>query len=126
MFPGQSRKFHKPWSGPYTVVKKLSDVTYRVCLPQSKRKRLVVHFDRLKRCSENLRWDTQLNPGSTEPQTTFPFLLGKARREGGREGGREGVKGRREGREGGGRSVKGRREGGGREGRKGGKEGHTP
>ena len=64
---GQSRKFHKPWSGPYTVVKKLSDVTYRVCLPQSKRKRLVVHFDRLKRCSENLRWDTQLNPGSTEP-----------------------------------------------------------
>ena len=27
---GRSRKFHKPWSGPYTVVKQLSDVTYRI------------------------------------------------------------------------------------------------
>ena len=27
---GKSRKLYRPWSGPFVVVKKLSDVTYRV------------------------------------------------------------------------------------------------
>jgi len=36
------------WEGPYTVVKRLSDVTYRIQLtPKSKPK--IVHFDRLKK-----------------------------------------------------------------------------
>ena len=27
---GTSRKFHKPWSGPYMVVKQISDINYRI------------------------------------------------------------------------------------------------
>ena len=45
---GKSKKFHKPWEGPFRVVKKISDVTYRVQLLSNNRKRVVVHFDRLK------------------------------------------------------------------------------
>jgi len=45
---GKTKKFHKPWSGPYTIVKRLSDATYRIQLLSNPRKRVVVHFDRLK------------------------------------------------------------------------------
>jgi len=52
---GQSRKLHFPWTGPYRVANRLSDAVYRIQHCQSRRKRLVVHFDRLKRCSPNTR-----------------------------------------------------------------------
>ena len=45
---GASRKFHKPWSGPYTVIKQISDITYRIQHAYNHRKRVVVHFDCLK------------------------------------------------------------------------------
>ena len=48
---GKSRKFHCPWSGPFVIVKILSDVVYRIQDVQRPRRRHVVHFDRLKRCS---------------------------------------------------------------------------
>ena len=44
-----SRKFHQPWSGPYRVIKRISDTVYRVQLIGG-RKRKVVHFNRLKPC----------------------------------------------------------------------------
>ena len=44
---GKSKKFHKPWVGPYRVVKQISDVTYRIQLASNPRKRMVVHFDHL-------------------------------------------------------------------------------
>ena len=48
---GAKRKLHCPWTGPFKVVKKLSTVVYRIQDTQpNKRKRLVVHFDRLKPC----------------------------------------------------------------------------
>ena len=48
---GAKRKLHCPWIGPYKVVKKLSTVVYRIQDTRpSRRKRLVVHFDRLKPC----------------------------------------------------------------------------
>lgn len=52
---GKSRKLVCPWAGPYVVVKKLSEVTYRVQHSQDKRRRTVVHFDRLKPCPANIR-----------------------------------------------------------------------
>ena len=45
---GKSKKLYRPWSGPFAVVKKLSDVTYRVREVKNRRRRLVVHFNRLK------------------------------------------------------------------------------
>ena len=46
---GRSRKFHQPWTGPYKIVKQLSDAVYRIQHTRN-RKRLVVHFDHLKPC----------------------------------------------------------------------------
>ena len=45
---GQAKKLYHPWTGPYEVVKKLSDATYRIVNTNSRRQRFVVHFDRLK------------------------------------------------------------------------------
>ena len=47
--PGErSRKLHRPWHGPYKVVKAISDVVYRIQHLDPPRRRLVVHVDRLK------------------------------------------------------------------------------
>jgi len=51
---GHSKKLHCSWSGPFRVLKKLSEVTYRILHCQSGRKRIAVHFNRLKRCPINL------------------------------------------------------------------------
>ena len=47
---GQAIKLHRPWTGPYRIVAKLSDAVHRIRHLQSRRKQLVVHFDRLKLC----------------------------------------------------------------------------
>ena len=49
---GTSRKLHCPWSGPFKVIKKLSDVNYYVQHTLHPRKKMVVHFDRLKPCRQ--------------------------------------------------------------------------
>ena len=41
-------RFHKPWTGPFRVVKKISEVIYQIQLLSNHRKHVVVHFDRLK------------------------------------------------------------------------------
>ena len=45
---GRRRKLHRPFEGPYRVVKVLNDVLFRIQLVKG-RKRRVVHFNRLKR-----------------------------------------------------------------------------
>ena len=45
---GQHKKFHRLWSGPYTVVKQLSDSTYRIQHIQNCANHSAMHFDRLK------------------------------------------------------------------------------
>ena len=47
---GKTKKLTRPWHGPYVVIKRISDVVYRIELEGSRRKRVVVHFDRLKKC----------------------------------------------------------------------------
>lgn len=56
---GRSKKLHCPWSGPFKVLKKLSEVTYRIRHCQGGRKRMVVHFNRLKLCPANMRSQLQ-------------------------------------------------------------------
>jgi len=62
---GHSRKLHRPWQGPYEVVKIISSVLYRIRLVKAPRRRVVVHYDRLK------PYQGQLNKGATteQPQT---------------------------------------------------------
>ena len=45
---GMAKKLYRSWSGSFLVVKKLSEVTYRVQELRNRRRQLVVHFNRLK------------------------------------------------------------------------------
>ena len=65
---GQSKKLHIPWSGPYRVVTQLSDTVYRIEHLQNRRKRQVVHFNRLKPCPS----DIHLPPDSRTRTTPTP------------------------------------------------------
>ena len=47
---GFSRKLNHPWSGPFRVIERIADVTYRIQHLRNRRKK-VVHFNRLKPCS---------------------------------------------------------------------------
>ena len=60
---GDSRKLHRPWTGPYKVLKKLSEVNYRIQHLQNYKKR-VVHFDRLK------PYSSQASAGNTPRRNT--------------------------------------------------------
>ena len=42
---GSSHKLYHPWTGPYKIVKKLSDITYPIKSCRGRRHRLVVHFN---------------------------------------------------------------------------------
>lgn len=67
---GLSRKLARPWCGPYTIVKKLSDVVFRIQKDGRGRKRTVVHFNRLKPCLLN----KEENDRSAGPKTTLETL----------------------------------------------------
>ena len=49
---GVAPTFHEPWTGPYTVTLRLSDITCEI-QDQAKRKTKIVHFDRLKKATLN-------------------------------------------------------------------------
>ena len=51
---GRSRKFLLPWKGPYRVIKRIAETTYRIQHLKNNR-RVVVHFDRLKPCPPQIR-----------------------------------------------------------------------
>ena len=67
---GQTKKFHSPWQGPHVVVKKISDVTYRIEEVANRRKRRVVHFNRLKLCGEPQLVDQQPDQPTSGPLTS--------------------------------------------------------
>ena len=66
------RKLHHPWTGPFKVLKQLSDTTYRIQHLHCNRRRKVVHFERLKPCTntpthtDNQRQTKQDHNQSTE------------------------------------------------------------
>ena len=64
---GKSRKLNCPWIGPFRVVKKLSDIVYRIQDSCNRRKRQVVHFDRLKPCDPNMRTSQENVQGNQTP-----------------------------------------------------------
>ena len=52
-----NRKLYHPWSGPFKVVKQISNSTYRIQQLNSRKQRKV-HFNRLKPCPPNIRLET--------------------------------------------------------------------
>ena len=72
VIPSEShRKLHHPWTGPYVVLEKLSDINYRI-KPCSSAidKILTVHFNRLKKCISGTRL-----PPSLFPYSVFYYQL---------------------------------------------------
>ena len=67
---GKSRKLHQPWTGPYRVVAKPSDSVYRLQHVQFRRRRPVVHFNRLKHCSAGTRLPSPCTQTSQRRQTS--------------------------------------------------------
>ena len=53
---GRAKKFHKPWSGLYKVISRLSDNTYRIKNTHKPFKTKIVHFDCLKQCMPGTRF----------------------------------------------------------------------
>ena len=51
---GQHRKLHHPWTGPYQVLEKISEATYRIKQVVGRRQCKIVYFDILKPCPSNI------------------------------------------------------------------------
>jgi len=58
--PGLTRKFHKPWAGPFKVIKKISDLNYKIV--DQKNKQQVVHVNRMKRAYNSQIWKPKFEP----------------------------------------------------------------
>ena len=69
---GQVKKFHSPWTGPYKVVRHISEATYRVQDVSVPRRRVVVHFDRLKLCPKDIRLPHSAAQPPTPPSPPPP------------------------------------------------------
>jgi len=59
MKAGLTRKFKKFWSGPYQVIRKISELNYEI-VSQDNRKQ-IVHINRLKRCYNGSIWNPRQN-----------------------------------------------------------------
>ena len=44
----KSKEFYLPWTGSYTVVRKINEVNYEICSEKNKKKNQIVHYNRLK------------------------------------------------------------------------------
>ena len=64
MKPGLTRRFHKPWTGPFKVVKKISDLNYRIVDQHGKLQ--VVHVNRLKRAYNTEFWKLKFEHRTTK------------------------------------------------------------
>ncbi len=73
-----SRKLHRPWKGPYRILKQLSDSVYRL---QNPRLPPIIHFDRLKPCPPTIRLEhvrksrpAYISPSNTPAGTHLQLL----------------------------------------------------
>ena len=66
---GKSCKLHHPWIGPYNVIMKLSDATYRVQKLQGHKQHKAVHFDWLNPCPDNIWLDVTGSTPAESPAT---------------------------------------------------------
>ena len=71
---GKARKLHRPWTGPFRVIRQISDVTYRIQDVQAPRRRSFLHFDRLKYCPKDIRIPHLQVYKQTQYNTTRPII----------------------------------------------------
>ena len=67
---GRSKKLHNPWTGPYKIIRRLADATYRIEDLRFRRNRRVVHFDRLKPCPSDIRLSQRMSVRKQPPIST--------------------------------------------------------
>ena len=78
---GVAPKFHEPWTGPYKVTKRLSDITYEIH-DEAKNKTKIVHFDRLKKATLSpvklINSDNEaLESSETESESDFEDVVAR-------------------------------------------------
>ena len=68
---GKAKKFHRPWTGPYCVLMRLSESNY--CIQNiSNHKIKVVHFDHLKPCPSDVRLPIKGHKSSSHQDSPLP------------------------------------------------------
>jgi len=72
VIPRGGLKLHHPWTGPWRVLKRISDATYRIQHLDTKQKRPVLHFDHLKPVVPGTRFDDQVQSPLTTPDKPPP------------------------------------------------------
>ena len=72
---GQSKKLHRPWKGPFRIIKRISDVTYRIQNVHKRTQRMVVHFNRLKVYPTNMRPTPNSTSATTYSRAAQPAQL---------------------------------------------------
>ena len=78
VIPSEShRKLHHPWTRPYAVLEKLSDINYKI-KPCSSAvdKILIVHFNRLKKCVSGTRLHPPPSPHTLSSTTNSEHIIG--------------------------------------------------
>ena len=87
-FPGQSPKLTNRWKGPFKVLEKCTDVTYKVDCGGARRKPKVIHVDRMRlKRAQRLEYETensdrQGNEPNDEPVSTNDSRSNDSREEG--------------------------------------------
>ena len=78
IMPGVSRKFHWPWKGPYSVIKRVSDTVYDVQLVANSAAVKRVHFNRLKRCHSVHSQPSEAHEFPSVAEPSLPAESGEA------------------------------------------------
>ena len=63
----KAKKLHCPWTGPYRIIKRITDLVYRI-QDTGSRRRQVVNFERLKPCPQQMRDRSQPGSGTQDSQ----------------------------------------------------------
>ena len=79
MDKGVEPKFHEPCTGPYIVIKRLSDITYKIH-DKAKNKTKIVYFDRLKKATlSRVKLDQSDNepdqPSKNDSDAAFEIVI---------------------------------------------------